>query len=163
MSAATRQRLRRRLPSRPANFNITSLMDIFVIIVFFLLVNTGSETDKLSTDKVELPESVAEKKPEDTSVLMLTDDQVLLQGRVVASTQDIIESEADSVPAIERALREMAQQSVLDKESSEGRSITILGDKKVPYKLLQKVMASCRSAGYPNIHFAVTRKESIEG
>ena len=61
-------------------FNLVSLMDIFTILVFFLLVNTGEGEVLPSTRSVHLPESVAEQKPRQNVVVMLTEHDVLVEG-----------------------------------------------------------------------------------
>ena len=68
--------------------SMVSLMDIFTILVFFLLVNS-SDGEVLPTAKsVRLPESVAEKSPKPTLVVTVNDQDILVQGRKVASVDD---------------------------------------------------------------------------
>lgn len=141
--------------------NLVSLMDVFTILVFFLLVNSSSQ-EVLSDPKVlELPESVAENKPEQTLVIMVTADQVLLKGEVVASIEEILALQGSIVPALKTALLEESDHVRLTAESEIRRKeITIMGDRAIPFKLLKKVMASCTSAGYEKISLAVIQKAS---
>ena len=65
--------------------NITSLMDIFTILVFFLLVNSAN-TEVLETPKqITLPASVVEEKPRETVVIFISADDVTVQGESVAT------------------------------------------------------------------------------
>lgn len=142
--------------------NLVSLMDVFTILVFFLLVNS-SNTEVLSDPKVlKLPESVAENKPEQTLVIMVTADQVLLKGEVVVSVAEVLESEGSVVPALKTALLEEGShiQGLKAESEKKRREITIMGDRAIPFKILKKVMASCTSAGYEKISLAVIQKAS---
>ncbi len=50
--------------------NLVSLMDIFTILVFFLLVNSSNTQQPPGNKSIELPESVAEQLPKETLVVM---------------------------------------------------------------------------------------------
>src|SRR5512138_1138557 len=79
-----------------AGLNLVSLMDIFTILVFFLLVNSAEVELLPSTRAIELPESIAEQKPRETVVVMVTDTDILVQGERVASLQEALaEGDAD--------------------------------------------------------------------
>jgi biopolymer transport protein ExbD len=70
--------------------NLTSLMDVFTILVFFLVMNSGP-TELLDTpNDVVLPESVVETKPSETVVINVSSDEVLVQGVPVVRVADIM-------------------------------------------------------------------------
>ena len=142
--------------------NLVSLMDVFTILVFFLLVNSSS-TEELSNPKsLTLPDSVAEAKPEQTVVVMITPEQVLLKGEAVISLDEVGLIEDNIIPALQDALLlEVGKAQGLTEESRKKRNeITIMGDKQTPFKILKKIMASCTSAGYDKISLAVIQKAS---
>ena len=56
---------------KQAPFNIVSLMDIFTILVFFLLVNAADPSVLPNAKGIVMPESIAEQKPRVSVVLML--------------------------------------------------------------------------------------------
>ena len=63
--------------------NLTSLMDVFTILVFFLLVNSAT-TEVLETPKqITLPASVVEEKPRETVVIFVSPTEVTVQGEPV--------------------------------------------------------------------------------
>jgi biopolymer transport protein ExbD len=147
--------------ARPASLSLVSLMDIFTILVFFLLVNQ-SEVQALDVPKnIELPESMAQARPSETVVVMVTSEQILVQGKPVAnlsdveaSTEIIVQPLRDALKAqTDRFLRASAQADIA------GREITILGDKTVPYRVLKKVMATCTDADYGKLSLAVLQRE----
>ena len=61
---------------------LTSLMDVFTILVFFLLVNSGSVEILDAPKEVQLPESRVEAKPRETVVIFVSPDEILVQGVV---------------------------------------------------------------------------------
>ena len=136
--------------------------DIFTILVFFLLVNS-SEVEVLPNAKdVRLPDSIAEEKPRESVVVLVTEKDLLVQGRVVASVADVMASKAIVIPALKAALEEQTAR-VLQAEIRDdiaGREVTIMGDREIPYSLLKKVMATCTSADYGQLSLAILQKAS---
>lgn len=144
---------------RGMTLNLVSLMDIFTILVFFLLVN-ASDGEILPTHKsVELPESVAEQPPRITVTLMVNEDNVLLHGEVIASVSSILEEEGSYSKILQAALITRAGEGLGSAGNPDARrEATIMGDRKIPYHLLKKVMASCTRAGFNRISLAVLQK-----
>ena len=141
-------------------FNLVSLMDIFTILVFFLLVNTGEGEVLPSTKNVELPESIAEQKPRQNVVVMVTEHDILVQGARVASIDELKTASALQIEPLIAALQQQNQRRVLlDPQGKKvAPEVTIMGSKDIPYQLLKKVMASCTEAGYGKISLAVLQK-----
>jgi biopolymer transport protein TolR len=153
------ERHHKRNKGTPA-FNLVSLMDIFTILVFFLLVNTGEGEVLPSTRNVDLPQSIAEQKPRQNVVVMLTDRDILVQGARVASIDEL---KAAATLRIEPLIAALEQQNkrriLLDAQGKQvPPEVTIMGGKDIPYQLLKKVMASCTEAGYGKISLAVLQK-----
>lgn len=156
MRARRMARHHRRLSKLP-KLNLVSLMDIFTILVFFLLVNSA-EVEVLSRDKsIELPASVADQQPDDSLLLVVGDEQILVNGRPVASVAQVLAQSAEEIPGLadELTLRAERARPLTEAEVQSGRSITIMGDKTIPYKLLKKVMATCAASDYRDIALAV--------
>ena len=142
--------------------NLVSMMDIFTILVFFLLVNS-SEVEVLPNAKdVQLPESIAEEKARESVVVLVTDTELLVQGRVVGSIPQIIARDAVLIPELQAALEEQTERTLREdeKEDIAGREVTIMGDREIPYSLLKKVMATCTAADYGQLSLAVLQKAS---
>ena len=142
--------------------NLVSLMDIFTILVFFLLVNS-SEVETLPNAKdLQLPESIAEKKAKETVVILITEENILVQGTVIAKVADVMAVKGNDIPALRQALKSQNDR-VLRREAQDdiaGREITIMGDRDIPYRLLKKVMATCTESDYGQISLAVLQKSS---
>ncbi|MEO1575031.1 MAG: biopolymer transporter ExbD [Pseudomonadota bacterium] len=145
---------------RGTALNLVSLMDIFTILVFFLLVNS-SESETLERNKaVDIPESVSQQKPRETVVVMVTNDDVFVQGRAVASVDEILAQDAKTVPALRDALQAQVDRLIVKagEDDQAAREVTIMGDKNIPYRVLKKVMTTCTEADYGQISLAVIQK-----
>ena len=141
---------------KKAMINLVSLMDIFTILVFFLLVNSTDVDVLPNTKSIELPKSVAEQKPKETLFIIVNDQSLVVQGRPVANISDVIDNPENIITALKEELEYQASRSADPNE--ERREITILGDKNIPYRLLKKIMITCNSVNYNNISLAVTKK-----
>ncbi|HUT42299.1 MAG TPA: biopolymer transporter ExbD [Gammaproteobacteria bacterium] len=151
-----RQHVRHR---RGMALNLVSLMDIFTILVFFLLVN-ASDGEILPTHKsVELPESVSEQQPRVTVTIMVNEDNVLLHGQVIASVANIMKEQGNYSKVLQAALLAQAGDRLgTGHDPGERIEATIMGDREIPFRLLKKVMASCTKAGFNRISLAVLQK-----
>jgi biopolymer transport protein ExbD len=138
--------------------NLTALMDIFTILVFFLMLNQN-ESEVQNNDAIQLPQSIASSEIKDTIKVLVTKDDVLVQGRQVIKVSDIAKGESDIIQTLKKELDYLAERSPLPEELREfGRDITIMGDKDTPYSVLKRVMDTCAKAGFNNISLAVNQK-----
>lgn len=156
------KRMERGRSKKLQGLNLVSLMDVFTILVFFLLVNSSS-SDVLDAPKsIKLPDSVVDAKPRETIVVLVTENNVLVQGDVVVSTQDVIDSKNAVIEPIRDRLLEQQKKviGINTKAVAESKEITVLAHRTLPFNLLKKVMSSCTSAGYGKISLAVIQKAS---
>jgi len=144
--------------------NLVSLMDIFTILVFFLLVNSSDVETLPNAKDLQLPESIAEEKARETVVIMIGETDLIVQGNPVAKIADIMAIQGNDIPELREALLSQNDR-VLRREAQEdiaAREVTIMGDKDIPYRLLKKVMATCTRSDYGQISLAVLQKSSDE-
>jgi len=141
------------------DMNLVSLIDIFTILIFFLLSNSAEVEILPSTKAVKLPESTAEKTPRDTLVVVVNDKEIVVQGRKIASVADVMKAQDDLIVPLKAELDFQAGRQVIRLENvAQKNAITIMGDKDIPYQLLRKVMVTCARANYSDVAFAVRRK-----
>lgn len=161
MGRAARMERHHKRHKAAAGINLVSMMDIFTILVFFLLVNS-SEVEVLPNAKeIVLPDSTAEEKARESVVVLLTDSQVLVQGRPVAELAAVNASESIIIPELKAALEEQSGRAILAADGDDAvadREVTIMGDREIPYSLLKKVMATCTAAEYGRLSLAVLQK-----
>jgi biopolymer transport protein TolR len=145
-----------------AAINLVSMMDIFTILVFFLLVNSSDVEVLPNAKDIVLPDSTAEVKARESVVVLLTDTQVLVQGRPVAEISAVNASDDVIIPELKAALEEQTGRTILAAADEEAaiaeREVTIMGDREIPYSLLKKVMATCTAAEYGRLSLAVLQK-----
>jgi biopolymer transport protein ExbD len=141
------------------DLNLVSLIDIFTILIFFLLAN-ASEVEVLpSTKAVKLPESSAEKSPKETVVVVVSSEDILVQGRKVSSVSEAMKGEGELIEPLKAELDYHAGRALIRKEKeTRNKAITIMGDKEIPYRLLRKIMVTCARANYSDVSFAVIQK-----
>ena len=147
---------------RSGALNLVSLMDIFTILVFFLLVNSSDVEVLPNAKDVQLPESIAEQKAKETVVILIGEHEILVQGAPVARVDEVMALQGNDIPALRQALKSQNDR-VLRREAQDdiaGREVTIMGDKDIPYRLLKKVMATCTQSDYGQISLAVLQKSS---
>lgn len=146
---------------KTGGLNLVSLMDIFTILVFFLMVNS-SDVKVLQQDKtVTLPESSAEQQPKDNLVITVSSKHILVQGRVVADLTAINVNQ-EVIPGLKAELDYQATRRQVDPENFIGHPATLVADKSVPYKLLKSIMSTCTAAKFTQLSLAVSRKNAKE-
>ena len=142
--------------------NLVSLMDIFTILVFFLLVNSSDVETLPNAKDLQLPESIAEEKAQETVVILIGEEDIIVQGEPVAKVADVMASRGNDIPGLRQALLSQNDR-VLRREAQDdiaGREVTIMGDRDIPYRLLMKVMATRTESEYGQISLAVLQKSS---
>lgn len=142
-----------------AGLNLVSLMDIFTILVFFLLVSSSDVQQLPDNKKIKLPTSIAEKAPKETIVIAVTKTAILVQGVEVAKLDDILKNDKPVIERLEQELKFHTSKLPPSRQAgASGRAVTIMGDENIPYQLLRKILASCRQANYTQIAFAALQK-----
>ena len=142
--------------------NLTSLMDVFTILVFFLLVNSGSVEIMEAPKIVKLPESRVETKPRETVVIFVSPDEILVQGQTVGFVGDVLDNDSPTLDAITARL-DALKENVLGPRTlavAGSREVTILADRSVPFGVVRKIMSTCTEGGYENVSLAVIQKAS---
>lgn len=141
------------------DLNLVSLIDVFTILIFFLLSNS-TEVEILPASKdVKLPESTAQESPHQTLVVVVSGSDIVVEGRRVALVADVLKSADDLIAPLKAELDVLATRQVVKQENqSKMTAITIMGDKDIPYQLLRKVMVTCARANFSDVSFAVRKR-----
>ena len=148
---------------KAAGLNLVSLMDIFTILVFFLLINSGDVEILKTDDSLELPSSISEQKPEEgTSLLMVNRDAIILDGRPLGALADLALDENGEIAVLAEELAYLSSRKseLSEREQEHGLAITIMGDKDTPYSLLKSLIKTCTAHNYRDIALAVNQVSS---
>ena len=150
-----------RSKDRNAGLNMISLMDIFTILVFFLLVNATSSEVLPTPKQITLPNSVADQVPRRNLVITVNNNMINLEGIPVIDVASVNKATQKTIPTLFRSLKT----SVLRvKDLTDKKGVTIMADREIPYALLKKIMLTCQGAGFTNLSFAVNQKSAkVEG
>lgn len=159
----------RRTPSS-FKIQITSMVDMFVILLVFLLKSYSTSPVNITPkDGLRLPESSAITDPVDVVKLIVAEDGVfvedkkvmeLVKGRVPAGAMDA--NDPSFLKSLYEALDERAKHAqeiskVNDSFEFDGK-ILMQADRELSYEILQKVMYTSMMAGYADVKLAVAQK-----
>ncbi|MDO9073153.1 MAG: biopolymer transporter ExbD [Rubrivivax sp.] len=166
MSTLTRLERRAQRKSRNStamDMNLVALIDVFTILIFFLLSSASGVETLVSPKAVHLPLANSNQQPKDTVVLVVAGDEILAAGRRVALVSEAMAGGDDLIPGLKAELDLLAARPVVraenrDRIESDGHAVTIMADKDIPYQLLRKVMATCARAGFSDVSFAVRQR-----
>ena len=144
--------------------NLTSLMDVFTILVFFLLFHSSGGEAVEAPKQIKLPDSIVETKPRETVVIMVTPEVVIVQGKAVISTIELLEAKGETVVEITEGLKLLERNiiGISTKTVVGSKEVTILADKSIPFSALKKIMSTCTGSGYGRISLAVIQKAAKE-
>ena len=164
MSSRRRERRAERTVKRKQGavvINIVSLIDIFAILVFYLLVNALVVEVIPSPRSLKLPESAIKEQPRQTVTIIVTPDDVLVDNRSVMSTQQALKADVKLLAPLKSALL-LAPLMQVEGDTQNRLTcgeVNIVADKSIPYSLLKKVMATCTDTRFARISLAVVEKK----
>ena len=162
MRSSRRIRRMARNKKKVLSLPLTSLMDVFTILVFFLLFHSGGAEVLEAPKQIKLPDSVVEAKPRETVVILVSPEVVVVQGQAVVRTAQLLDTSAGDVPEITQRLTQLERNiiGISTKTAIESKEVTILADKTIPFRALKRIMSTCTASGYGKISLAVTQKET---
>lgn len=143
----------------PVKLSLVALMDIFTILVFFLLLNSGDSQTLEDAKFVKLPDSSSETSPHSELVIHVGTEELWLDNQKVVDINSIPLGKEEPIKELSAALASFKEKHGLlnEHEEENGLSITLMADKAVPYAVLQSVMATCSGQNFRDISLAVNR------
>jgi len=141
---------------------LVPFIDMLTMLVVFLLLHSSDVEILPNTKQITVPQSIAELRPHETVVIMVTREDLLVNGRVVAKVQEVNNTHADLIiEPLRAALQEQNDSSLRSaaKEDLADREVTIMGDKGTPFTVLKRVMATATAANFGKVSLAVMQKE----
>lgn len=141
-----------------SKLNLVSLMDIFTILVFFLMVNNGDVEMLQADENIALPESRSEQSPDATLLIKITPTELSISGEAVVLL-DQIDGNAAVIEALAIVLNDKAGSLDSGTQPDAGWSVTIMADQAMPYHLLKQLLATCANSGFRDVSLAVNGQE----
>jgi biopolymer transport protein ExbD len=156
------KRMARAKRHKAGGLNLTSLMDVFTILVLYLLVNQSAVEVVEPPKDVKLPDSVVESKPRQTVVMMVSEQAVSIQGEPIVSMDDVLANKTGVIEPLRDKLTKVKENviGVTTEAVAKSNEVTIMAHRTIPFKVLKTLMSSCTSAGYTKISLAVNQKAS---
>jgi biopolymer transport protein ExbD len=159
VSAKRRKKKGQAEGSESTGMMLTSLMDIFIVLVLYLLVNQSDGVNIEPPYCVVLPDSGVDTMPRPSIMVVLSDQDVKIQGESIVSMAEVKASHQLEIEPIRQAIVRLKSEAEQKKDQAGvATEVTIVADRGVPYKVLKKVMLSSSNAGYGKISFAVNQK-----
>jgi biopolymer transport protein ExbD len=161
MSRRAKYMLEHQLRNRAdGQLNLIPMIDILTVMVSFLLVYSTNVEVVQNSKGIEIPQSISENQPRQTVVVMLTKDDLFVQGERIASVAEVQASPGDIIEPLRAALKRptLVGQQITAQDLAQ-REITVMGDKSLPYDVIKKVMRTCTDADYGRISLAVLQKD----
>jgi len=146
---------------------LVPFIDMLTMLVVFLLLHSSDVEILPNTKNITIPQSIADLKPHETVVIMVTKEDLLVNGRSVGKVAEVASMPNDKmiIPLLLDALK--AQADIVLRQTSEeavkDREVTIMGDKDTPFAVLKRVMATATSADYGKVSLAVIQREREVG
>jgi biopolymer transport protein TolR len=146
---------------------LVPFIDMLTMLVVFLLLHSSDAEILPNTKNIQIPQSVADLKPHETVTIMVTKDELLVNGRTVGKVAEIAAYGPDQqiIPQLRDALKEQndtIMRQTAQEDLSE-REVTIMGDKNTPFSVLKRVMATATASDYGKVSLAVLQREKEAG
>jgi len=150
---------RRDKAKKVAGLNLVSLMDIFTILVFFLLMNSGDSQEIEKASFISLPDSQASSSFQNDLLIFVGENSISINDEEIVSLDLVKKVKGKTVDELAKVLKTYAleQGALTEFEKNNGRSVTIMGDQEVPYLILKSVMATCSQENFRDIALAVNQ------
>ena len=146
--------------------NITSMTDMFTIMLVFLLQSfAAGEVPLEQATGIRLPASITEKNPVDGVKVSITMNELKLDQKLLAEVKnrDLVASAIDPqdsnfIKPLFEELQKINTELTAKKDHKIGR-ILFQADQDLPYSTLRKVMYTASMAGFPNVKLVTVIRE----
>lgn len=146
---------------------LVPFIDMLTMLVVFLLLHSSDAEILPNTKNIQIPQSVADLKPHETVTIMVTKEDLFVNGRPVGKVAEIAAYGPDQqiIPQLRDALKEQ-NDTIMRQTAQEDlsqREVTIMGDKGTPFSVLKRVMATATASDYGKVSLAVIQREKEVG
>ena len=165
MAGQSMHKRRRGRSAGTVKLTLTSMVDMFTLIVVFLLKNYSAQGQMVTPAQgLLLPSSSVEKSAGEALSVKISEKTIMVENSIVVDEPAYRALLAQKDFMIEPLFKVLSEHSKSARQSAEilktefsGR-ISIQGDVAIPYNVLTRVMYTCGQAGYPIMNLVVYRK-----
>jgi biopolymer transport protein ExbD len=158
-------RRRRKRGDGTVKLNITSMIDMFTLMVVFLLKNYSAQGQLVTPETgLLLPTSSIEKNAGQAVSVKILQNVIKVDTTVVIDSvryQALMQQKEFLIDSLYSILRHQViadSSSAAETKTEYIRHVSIQGDIAIPCNILKRVMYTCGQAGYPVINLLVYRK-----
>jgi len=148
------------------SLQITSMADIFMIILVFLLKSYSTGLSNVSPSQgVILPEARAQALMKDALKVEILKDSVLVDQKPAVSLKNFAFTDAAKDPTASsgETSAEISKLLMAQRKNMAGNEVDshllLLADQRTPYATLRRVMNSAASAGFVDLQLAVVQAD----
>lgn len=178
--------LRGKRRSAVAMLSLTAMVDMFTVLVTFLLMNFNVTGQAIELDDaVELPKATETKELRPANVVVVSKQSITLNREIVAKFDDVKEQQGWMINTLHNRLAESFKQKAeqrkllgldqvkeavdqaklpegLEAKPEDDRRVTVQADKNIDFLTIKKVMYTVKEAGAGEINFAVLKNDSTD-
>lgn len=150
-----------------AVLQLTAMVDMFTVLVVFLLQNYASTNQVLPiSDQVALPKAAAVKELKPSFVVVLSKDSLSFNEKKVGTFNDVKSNKDWVIVSLLEPVREAIERlnkennRVVKKDESETPvqyKMTVQADKDIDFLSIKKVLYTLTEAGVQEVNFAVIK------
>jgi biopolymer transport protein ExbD len=133
------------------------MIDMLTILVVYLLVHAADMDILPNSKNITIPQSLAEQKPREATVVTVTRDMLYVNGEAVVTVAELGTASGQVSEPLRAALDAQAQGLLPGSEAN--REVTVMAEKSLPYAVLRKIVASSSAAEYTKVSLAVVERE----
>lgn len=169
---SVRNRKKPKRQEKVGPLTITSLMDILVILLVFLLKNFSSDPATIQqSDILAIPDSSSQLEVEQAVPIAITQRGIVVNDKLVAEVSDgkvdaSVKRDGEMgffiTPLYDELAEEADKQRRIAKHNSEQQfkgMALLIADKNTPYRLLNEVLYTAGQAQFGDFKFAVVKSE----
>lgn len=153
-----------------AGLFLTSMVDMFAILVIFLLQSFDADGELIVLPKgLELPQAVNTGSLQRAPVLSVSREKIEFEGKEIALTPEVAAQTDWGIPKLQDALKEFKEKMELEAKKDPAKAgqpleqkINISADRRLQFQVVKKVIYNASFAGFPDFRFAVFGKGKSE-
>lgn len=152
-----RKRFKPEIKTQSFSLNITSMTDMFTILLVFLLQSFASADVQIDpVEGLRLPTSNTEKNPVHGVRIIITKNELTIEKEKLALIKNnevegaaIDSNDSNFIKPLFVALQKINKEAEAGKEKP--GKILFQADQEIPYSTIRKVMYTASMAGFPNL------------
>lgn len=135
---------------------LTSLVDVMVILLVFLIKSFSSDVIAITPDpNIKLPVSTTKEPAPVMPSIQVTRDNLLAEGEMLVPVSKLVKSSSFDIPPLSSWLKKHSSQL----KASDDKKLMIQSDKDVEFNVIKRVMYTCSKEGYSDFTILVLNDE----